>query len=234
MVCPVMGIRAFILAVFLVGSSAQATVINTFMTGVDESNSNALLADNAADSNWSITAITSSDGTVPRAATVTYQDDTPSGWTAPIAGTRIITRGTSVSGVNGTYTYTYQFTLNTALQSNFNLSGLVWADDQVRVLLNGNQIMALSAVIYNQPAVSFSTANQSYFVNGINALTFEVVNSGGGPTGIDVSGTITANTVPEPGQWAMMAVALGGIAMFLKRDGWARLRELVNGSAMAS
>jgi hypothetical protein len=171
---------------------------------------------------------------VPRAATVTYQDDTPSGWTAPLAGTRIITRGTSVSGVSGTYTFTYQFSLNTALQSNFNLSGLVWADDQVRVLLNGNQIMALSAVIWSQPAVSFSTTNQSYFVNGINTLTFEVVNSGGGPTGLDVSGTVTANTVPEPGEWAMMAVALGGIVIFLKRDGWARLRELVIGTAQTA
>ncbi len=222
-----------LLGLFLAGilgsSTVQAVVINTFATGVNES-TGVVLADNAADSNWNITALdTGSDGTLPRAATVTLGDDTPSGWTAPLAGTEIITRGTSVMGVSGTYTYSYQFSLNTALQSGFSIAGSVWADDQVTVYLNGNQIMAQSAVIWNQPAVAFSSVNQAYFVNGVNTLTFAVYNSGGGATGLDVSGTVSATkAVPEAGEWAMMAAALSGLIFFYRRelrDHWSQYGE---------
>ncbi len=200
---------------------AQGATINTFATGVNESTS-ALLADNVADTNWNITAISASDGTVPRAATTTVGDDTPGGWTAPLAGSRVITRGNSVSGVNATYTYTYEFTLDTSIQSNFSLSGLVWADDRVRVLLNGNEVLALTAVIWNQPHVSFSTGNQSFFQNGVNTLSFEVLNSGGGPTGLNATGIVTATAVPEPHEWAMIFM-VGGTLLYLKRRD---LREL--------
>lgn len=196
--------------------SASAVVIDTFRTGVDEGNGNALLADNVADNNWTISAISGSDGTVPRAATTTFGGDTPGGWTAPLAGTRIITHGTSVNGVNATYTFTYQFTINTATHNAFSISGMTWADDRVRVLLNGNEIMPLSAVIWNQPAVSFSSSNQSFFQNGVNTLSFEVVNSGGGPTGLDVSGTVSAPAVPKPHEWAMI-LGTGGILILWRR-----------------
>ena len=203
------------------GAGAQAVVINTFKTGVDESNGDALLADNVADSNWIITSITGgADGTVPRAATTI--NPVTSGWTAPIAGTRSITRGTSSGGEKGaTYTYRYQFTLDTSAFTDFGLSGLVWADNQVRVLLNGNQILAQTGNIRSSPAVSFSTINQSYFQNGINSMTFEVLNTTEDSTGLNVSGTVTATAVPEAHEWAMMFAATGMIV-------WRRRREVMD------
>lgn len=194
----------------------QAAVIDTFKTGVDES-TGTVLADNATDSNWTIVSLTGgSDGTFPRAATVTTPEP---GWYSgvPMAGTGLITRGTSYNGQNGTYAYQYQFSVNTATHENFGISGLAWADDQVRVLLNGNEIMALSAVIWNAAPVSFSSVDQSYFVNGLNTLTFEVFNSGGGPTALNVSGTVTATPIPEAHEWAMMFLAIGIIG-YVRRE----------------
>jgi len=195
----------------------QAAVIDTFKTGVNEG-TGAVLADDAVDSNWTIVSLTGgSDGTFPRAAVVTTPEP---GWFSgvPMAGTGLITRGTSYNGQNGTYAYQYQFSVNTATHNNFSVSGLAWADDQVRVLLNGNEIMAMSAVIWNAAPVSFSSVNQSYFVNGLNTLTFEVFNSGGGPTALNVSGTVSATPIPEAHEWAMMFLALGIIAYYRREQ----------------
>ncbi len=194
----------------------QAAVIDTFKTGVDEG-TGTVLSDNDTDSNWTIVSLTGgSDGTFPRAATVTTPEP---GWFSgvPMAGTGLITRGTSYNGQNGTYAYQYQFSINTATHNNFSVSGLAWADDQVRVLLNGNEIMAMSAVIWNAAPVSFSSVNQSYFVNGLNTLTFEVFNSGGGPTALNVSGTVSATPIPEAHEWAMMFLAIGIIG-YVRRE----------------
>ncbi|HEY1170407.1 MAG TPA: hypothetical protein VGH19_03465 [Verrucomicrobiae bacterium] len=196
----------------------QAIVIDTFKTGVNET-TGTILADNATDSNWIITSLTggNSDGTFPRPATVT---DPASGWSSalPIAGTALITRGTTVAGVYGTYTFAYQFSINTATHSGFAIGGLTWADDYIRVLLNGNEIMAMSGHIWNQPPVSFTNSNQAYFLNGLNTLTFEVLNTGG-DVAMNASGVVTATPIPEAHEWAMMMLAFGIMGYFsLKRD----------------
>lgn len=193
--------------------SPEAAVIDTFKTGVDEG-TGTVLADNATDSNWIITS-GPADGSYPRAAVATGPSG---GWSGalPIAGTGLITRGTSVSGAVGTYTYAYQFTINTATHANFAIGGLTWADDYVRVLLNGNEIMALSGHIWNQPPVSFTNSTQGYFVNGLNTLTFEVLNTGG-DTALNVSGVVTATPIPEAHEWAMMFLAIGIIG-YVRRE----------------
>lgn len=195
----------------------EAVVIDTFKTGVNEG-TGAVLADDATDSNWIITS-GPADGSYPRAAVAT---SVASGWSGalPIAGTGLITRGSSVSGGVGTYTFAYQFTVNTATHNDFAIGGLVWADDFVRVLLNGNEIMAQSAHIWNQPPVSFTNATQGYFVNGLNTLTFEVLNTGG-DIALDVSGVVTATPIPEAHEWAMMFLAFGII-------GYHRREQLAN------
>ncbi|HEY1170406.1 MAG TPA: hypothetical protein VGH19_03460 [Verrucomicrobiae bacterium] len=195
----------------------QGATIDTFKTGIDESTGN-VLADNAADVNWTIVSLTGgSDGSFPRAAVATGKEP---GWhsSIPMAGTGLITRGTDWNGQNGTYAYQYQFTANTASYTNFAVGGLAWADDQVRVLLNGNEIMAMSSTIWNANPVSFTNATQAYFVNGLNTLTFEVYNSGGGPTALNVSGIVTATPIPEAHEWAMMLLALGMVGYFRREQ----------------
>jgi hypothetical protein len=192
---------------------ANAATIDTFKTGVDES-TGTVLANGVADTNWQLVSLTGgSDGTFPRAAITTAPEP---GWYSgiPMAGTGLITRGTSYNGQNGTYAYEYQFVLSAGMQ-NLAVGGLAWADDQVRVLLNGNEIMAMSAVIWNAAPVSFTNSTQAYFVTGTNTLRFEVFNSGGGPTALNVSGVVTG--VPEAHEWAMMFLAIGVVG-WLKRE----------------
>lgn len=197
--------------------SSPAVLLTTLRTGVDESSGNSLLANGAADSNWIVTpASGDAGGTTPRAANV-YANYGDYAWTAPLSGTQIITRGTDANGASGTYNYNVTFTLNTAVNNSFVLSGQVWADDQVAVYLNGTQIMALSAAIWNMPAVSFSSVDQSLFLNGVNTLTFAVLNSGGGPTGMDALVTISA-AVPEAGEWLMILAGLGLITWWRRED----------------
>lgn len=194
--------------------ATQAVVLDTFKTGVDES-TGTVLADDALDTNWTIASGPGTDGSFPRTAVATTKEP---GWYSgiPMAGTGLITRGTSYNGDNGTYAYEYQFTITKDSALTYAVGGLAWADDQVRVLLNGNEIMALSGVIWNAAPVTFTNATQSYFVNGINTLRFEVLNSGGGPTALNVSGVVTA--VPEPAEWAMMFLALGLIGYYRRED----------------
>ena len=193
----------------------QAVVLDTFKTGVDESNGNAILADDTPDTNWTVASGPGSDSPYPRTAIATVKEP---GWYSgiPMAGTGLITRGTSYNGDNGTYAYQYQFTIDKTAYPTFTVGGLAWADDQVRVLLNGNEIMALSGVIWNAAPVSFTNATQSYFVNGLNTLTFEVLNSGGGPTALNVSGVVTG--VPEAHEWAMMILAVTVIGYYRREE----------------
>lgn len=196
-------------------SAASGATIDTFKTGVDEA-TGTVLANGVADNNWQLVSLTGgTDGTFPRAAITTAPEP---GWYSgvPMAGTGLITRGTSYNGQNGTYAYEYQFVLSAGMQ-NLAVGGLAWADDQVRVLLNGNEIMAMSAVIWNAAPVSFTNSTQAYFVTGTNTLRFEVFNSGGGPTALNVSGVVTG--VPEAHEWAMMFLAIGIV-------GWVKREEL--------
>jgi hypothetical protein len=209
---------------------ASAYLLETIRTGVDESKNNALLATGATDSNWQITSITGgSDGSTPRSAVVVNREG---GWYSglPIDGTRIISRGTSYSAP-GPYTYAYTYTFNVAdpLHYNYGLGGSVWSDDSVSISLNGNTILNQSAVIYNKTPISFGynanagTAN-NYFSTGLNSLTFYVYNTGGGPTGLDVSGLLTAT--PEAAEWAMMLGGLALVSFFWRKDITGRFKTM--------
>ena len=211
--------RIFLVCVLGWGLSVSGGVIYNFATGVDEATGQ-VLADNQPDNNWIISNVDSpGDGTVPRPATVTNPEG---GWNAsvPIAGTGIITRGDSYQGQTTAYYYTHQFTLNTVHFTQFAMSGKVWADDQVQVLLNNNLVLTRTGDLWNTLPTTFSANNQSFFVNGLNTLTFIVWNSGSGPTGLDVIGSVTA--VPEASEWVMLVGALGMAGLCYRRQlsGW--------------
>lgn len=212
-------IRVFSAAFLLGAASAQAVTIKTIKTGVDETNGDALLADDVADVTWSIVSVSGAgDGTTPRTAT-TAAGTLPGGWSGNvIAGTGFITRGTSVVGTD-TVTYVYQttFTLDKINYANFAFSGSTWADNYVSVILNGN-VIGTSA---NLSTLNFSTLNQSYFLNGLNTLQLSVYNNVT-DTGVSFSGTITATPVPEPHEWAMMFLVFGFIG-WRYRERWQSL-----------
>jgi hypothetical protein len=221
-----------LLALLLLGmiSSAHAVTIATFKTGVDETNGDALLADDVADVTWSIVSITGgTDGSTPRAAT-TAAGSLPGGWSGNvIAGTGFITRGTSVVGIDiATYVYQTTFTLDKINFANFAFSGSAWADNSVSVILNGN-VIGTSA---NLSTLNFSTMNQSYFLNGLNTLQLSVYNNVT-DTGVSFSGLITATPVPEPHEWAMMLIVIGFCGWHY-RARWQPLLERTRSGAGAS
>lgn len=220
-----------LLVVLLLGSAVptQAVTIATFKTGVDETNNDALLADDAVDTTWSIANVTGAgDGSTPRSATVAA-GSLPGAWSGSvIAGTGFITRGTSVVGTDGaTYTYQTTFTLDKINFSNFSFSGSAWADNTVSVILNGN-VIGTSA---NLATLNFSTVNQSYFLNGLNTLQLSVFNNVT-DTGVSFSGIITATPVPEPHEWAMMFIVFGFLGWHY-RARWQPLLERARVQAAA-
>jgi hypothetical protein len=195
-----------VIVVFYFTTAASAVTIKTIKTGVDESNGDALLADDAADANWSLASVTGgTDGTTPRTATVVAAS-LPGGWAGKvIAGTGFITRGTSQVGTDGaTYNFETTFNLDTVNFGSFTFSGSTWADNTVSVILNGN-VIGTSA---NLAQLDFTTSNQSYFVNGLNTLRLSVFNNVT-DVGVSFSGLITATPVPEPHEWAMMLIVFG-------------------------
>jgi hypothetical protein len=198
--------------------AAQAGSIQTFRTGVDEATGTPL-AVGQEDKNWILTATGAPDGVLPRAAVVVGREQ---GWySAPgssvaIPGTGYISRGASWTGATTTYSYTYNFNLDTTGNHGITMQGTIWADDQVEIRLNNNVIMPMSDVLWNKAPISFQWLNQ-YFVNGNNSLTFTVLNSGGGPTGLDVSGSIIVST-PEAAEWAMLLGGLGMVGLYWRKD----------------
>ena len=142
-------------------------------------------------------------------------------WANALAGSRWINpTGNSGDNFSGTYSYTYttKFDLTGLDPLTAVLSGSLMADDQVKILLNGSPVSNFFGT-YTQAAQFTIGSNASAgFTAGLNTLSFEVLNSGSGPTGLDVqlSGT-AASAVPEPGALGLVAgtgsllVALGMI-----------------------
>ena len=92
------------------------------------------------------------------------------------------------------------------------------ADDSLNVYLNSTNNSAIYT--YNvgcacSAPIASGSINLSGLNSGINTLYF-VVSSIGGPTGLDLTGTVTASpaAVPEPATYAMMIAGLGAVAAF--------------------
>jgi hypothetical protein len=202
--------------------------VMTIRTGVDESTTNSLITYGLPDTNWVLYAVSgnTNPGLLPRDAIVVNRE---AGWNSgtPISGTRVISIGTNYGGADnqylapeGFYTFRYTFFVDLLSLSNWTVSGSVWADDSVEVRLNGNTVLS-TGVIWNQPPVSFTNNNQSFWLNGTNTIDFIVHNTGGTPTvplptGLSASLLVTA--VPEPKSAALAAIGLAGIVWNLRRS----------------
>jgi hypothetical protein len=140
-------------------------------------------------------------------------NDTTSYWIGPDTN--------SANGPIGDYTYTTTFDLTGLIPGTAQISGN-WAADNtgVSILLNGSGtgIIANASSVKYGSFTGFSIDNTANFVNGVNSLSFTIGN-GGGPTGIRVAMTGTADpaAVPEPSDFVGTAIAFGSVVL-LRRN----------------
>ena len=125
---------------------------------------------------------------------------------------------------NGTYNYQTTFTAGVG-----NLSGIFAADNNVSaIFLNGTQIYTGPAQNGNEPQFyNIWTGFSGTTLNGLNTLTFDVVNYGdstftGGagtanPTGLNVEFTSFVGQTPLPSTWTMLIAGFAGLGFFAYR-----------------
>jgi hypothetical protein len=206
------------LALALGTMAAMADTIATLDTGVD--NSGASLPNGATDNHWLITP----PGAAGQVSTdVNYQAGLKTSGVNWNNAVGIIPTGVPLPI---SYTYSINFTINTLMYSSFSLSATAWADDSITAvsLSNSGGANLLTPSLVNG-ATLFSTSEQSLFADGLNTLTLTVKNVVG-PTGLLLTGAVTATAVPEASEWAMLIGAAGlglltyrkQLAALIKRD----------------
>ena len=172
-------------------TSSALAISGLFATGVNAAG--VPLANGTVDPHYTLT---SNDPNFP--GPNAYAVAPNAAWTGNTAASKWISIQASTQGANdATYTYTTTFTLAGAAPSTATLSGTWAADDSVVLDLNGTQVATYPAEAYGKLA-AFTVPAGSPFVLGTNTLAFITVNSGGGPTGLQVatiSGTATGCTL---------------------------------------
>jgi hypothetical protein len=200
-------------------TSADAVpILSLFNTGVGPTG--APLAEDAVDPHYTLSGgaaaytATNAQGYPVAPAGPWVGDDSLSAWITPT----LDTQGAS----NAVYSYTTTFDLTGLDPVSAIISGLWAADDAgglSNIILNG-----VSSGLSNTNGYSSWTAFSltSGFQPGLNTLTFQVQNSGGGPTGVRVEMTGTAsaaaNAVPDGGATAgLLGLGLMGAATLHRR-----------------
>ena len=206
--------KVLVAAALLLGTaSANAAVITSlYSTGTDAAH--AATTGNGADLHWTLIGGTAYTGGT--------NGSFPIGpWVTDTATARWITPTTNAGDNNGIATYTYEttFTLTSAGAANAQINGKFAADDEVTaVRLNGNVVGIVGGGFRFYSGFNVTGAG---FVAGVNTLSFDVLNSGGGPTGlqVDLGGTAA---VPEPATWGLMLAGFGMVGFAARR----RVRSL--------
>jgi hypothetical protein len=199
----------------LPGSSQAATISGLFNTGVDQFGV-ALAAPNGTpngvvDTHYIVT--TPSNMNVPFGVdAVTYKH--PS-YVPNSATSSWISNSSDGNPGNGFLTFQTTFTLTGSTAGAF-LSGLWGVDNDGEIFLNGHDTGI--GLTFGFPAFeqlhAFSITNASWFVSGVNVLSFKVTDEGP-PLGFRVDAL--AGSVPEPSTWAMMVLGFMGVGFMAYR-----------------
>ena len=183
---------------------AQAAVISgLFNTGVDASN-NPYTTNGAAELHYKVNG-----GTGIAYKHPAWVGASDAYWIAAQAGGNY--------SINpGLYTLTFDLTGLDAATAQ--ISGRFAADDQGSVSLNGGNAINTTNGFSGLTAFSFNSG----FVAGLNTLTFTVIDTGGRPAGLLVSGLsgtadVAAAAVPEPATWGMMLLGFGMVGFAARR-----------------
>jgi hypothetical protein len=209
---------------FALGSidRAQAAAIVIYNTGVD--GSNALLADGAPDTHYTLTSVPSGTTSV-----VSRTNPLAGAWVAPNTVSQWIGPATDASftGAPGNYTYRTTFSLAGLQASTASITGR-WSTDNtgVSILLNGVDISTLGSTPYTGGGFNAFTpfTIASGFNSGTNELLFTLNNAPGSPvldnpTGlrVELAGVADPTAIPEPSDIMGTAIAFGSVVL-LKRN----------------
>ncbi len=200
-------LAAAVVALAISAFPANAAVITgLYNTGTDSSNVST--TGNGADLHWTLLGGTAYTGGV--------NGNFPIGpWIADDATSRWITPTPNAADSNAVTTFSFSttFDLTGFRAATASIGGTFAADDSATIFLNGVQIGAANQGGY-AGRTTFTIG--SGFVAGVNTLTFAALNSGAGPTGVNVVVNGTA-AVPEPAMWGLMIVGFGMVGTAARR-----------------
>ena len=194
--------------VALAAPASAAMITSLYSTGVTAGGVAAI--GNGADLHWTLVGGTAYTGGV--------NGSFPIGpWVTDTATARWITPSNNASDgfVNGNYTFETTFTLGAFSSASF--GGIFAADDSITdVRLNG---VSLGISGGGYPFYSSFSYSGAAFQTGLNTLSFDVLNSGGGPIGlqVDLAGSYTSAEIPEPASWGLMISGLGLVGLAGRR-----------------
>lgn len=210
-------------AIVTTATASQAVPIGSlFNTGVDSAG--VVLANLAGESHYTLTSAPPGSPATLRVATQAngfpippwIGDNGVSAWVGPSGSI-------DLTGPIGLYTYRTTFDLTGLVASTASISGQWSVDNQgFDILLNG--VSNGSTATGFQSFYAFSLL--SGFVDGVNTLDFVVENQGG-PTGLRVEATGSADrtpslavvAVPEPVSLAILGSGLLAVGMLRRKQG---------------
>jgi hypothetical protein len=202
----------------ITATNAHADAITLFNTGVDDQGQ-VLANSTVGDPHYSLADVPGGSSTLRVITSANgypvgawFGDNTSSRWIGP-------NNDQALKGPQGAYVYRTTFDL-TGFNATTALIEGGWSTDDngLDIVINGQSLG------YTTPGGQFSAGFAAFeitsgFVAGVNTLDF-IINNSGGPTGLRVEMTGTADlsqAVPEPSALALVGLALTGLALSRRR-----------------